>query len=258
MQYDSDHTTLISTGGTTNNGVATNIFFDMSMSSVNTTDTLTPKIEIRPIGTAFTGVATHAGSAVPFSGTPVTGSVAVTGLQAGGAYHWQAWITNSSGDSGKVSYGGNADPDGIDIILGTSISLRIDSTYNRDGTPGNNSVSFGIVDPRQSPFVIDTATERHAVQLTVVSDANWSLSTKANGNLLNSSTGRSIAIGNLRWREHGSADTWVAFQTSPYAIFSNQTPTTGTTIRHNYRLTIGWTVRPGSYGTTLAYTLSSP
>jgi len=34
-------------------------------------------------------------------------SVAVTGLTAGTSYHWQAWVTDSGGDSTKVSYGGN-------------------------------------------------------------------------------------------------------------------------------------------------------
>jgi hypothetical protein len=230
----------------------------MSMTSPNATDTLTPRIEIRPIGTVFTGVATHSGSAVSYSGTPVAGSVAVTGLDAGGSYHWQAWTSNVSGNGAVVSYGENADPDDIDIMLGSSISLSIDSTYNRDGTPGSDSVDFGSTAPTQSPFIIDNDPGRHAVQLTVISDSIWSLRAQASGNLIDGATGRSIAISQLRWREHASLNTWVSFTATPYTILSGQAPTAGTTLRHNYRLTIGWTNRPGNYGTALTYTLASP
>lgn len=105
-QYASDGTTAISSGSYAG---GTTAVFKFSMSSANVTDSLTPEIEIQPLGTAFAGSATNTGTAVAYSGTPVTASVNVTGLTGGTQYHWQARISNTVGGSSWVEMGGSPD-----------------------------------------------------------------------------------------------------------------------------------------------------
>ncbi len=103
-QLASNGTTKIANGSWTSSGVSTNIVFQFSMSSPNSTDTLTPEIEIEPNGTAFTGTPNYTGTAVSYSGTAVTGIVDVTGLSNCAGYHWQAFVKNSSGLSNPVVF----------------------------------------------------------------------------------------------------------------------------------------------------------
>ena len=105
-QYKSDGTTTISSGAFTGESTVTLKF---SMSSTNTSDSLTPQLEVRENGTAFTNAVTNSGSAVTYSGSAVTGTVTVTGLTSGTTYHWQARINNSAGAGSWVSMGGNPD-----------------------------------------------------------------------------------------------------------------------------------------------------
>jgi hypothetical protein len=73
-------------------------------------DTLTPQVEIKPVGTAFNGAGLSTGSAVASTGTPVQGAVTVTGLANGTQYHWRARTRDAAGQtSGWVSFGGNAE-----------------------------------------------------------------------------------------------------------------------------------------------------
>ena len=112
-QYKSDGITTITTGNWINE---TSVELKFNMSSSNPVDQLTPKVEIQEEDTAFTDIATHTGTAVNFSGTPVTGTVQVTGLTPGKTYHWQASVHNASGvDSVWLAMGGNPDF-GVDAI----------------------------------------------------------------------------------------------------------------------------------------------
>jgi hypothetical protein len=73
-------------------------------------DTLTPEVEIKPLGTAFTGADLRTGAAVASTGAPVQGVVAVTGLSNGSQYHWRARTRDAAGEtSGWVSFGGNGE-----------------------------------------------------------------------------------------------------------------------------------------------------
>lgn len=104
-QYQSDGTTVIASGDTTSQTTAV---FKFTMSSANASDSLIPQVEVQPIGTSFTNIASSTGNAVTYSGSPVTGTVTVTGLTPG-SYHWQGGITNSVGTSTMVTMGGNPD-----------------------------------------------------------------------------------------------------------------------------------------------------
>ena len=69
-----------------------------------------PQVEIKPVGTAFTGAGLSTGSAVASTGAPVQGAVTVTGLANGTQYHWRARTRDAAGQtSGWVSFGGNAE-----------------------------------------------------------------------------------------------------------------------------------------------------
>jgi hypothetical protein len=66
IQFGGDHMTAISTGAYTTDGISTNIYLDGHVGSSDTTETFTPKIELRDINTAFTNGATHTGTAVQY------------------------------------------------------------------------------------------------------------------------------------------------------------------------------------------------
>ncbi len=96
-QFKANGTTVIANQAWTTDGITTNIVFQFSMTSPNSTDTLTPEIELEPNGTAFTGTPNYTGTAVAYSGTAVTGVVDVSGLTNCQTYHWEAFIGNSTG-----------------------------------------------------------------------------------------------------------------------------------------------------------------
>jgi len=104
-QYKSDGTTSITTGDWSGSSVV----LKFNMSSSNSTDSLSPQVEVREVGTDFTNSVTNSGDAVAYSGSAVTGTVTITGLTTGTTYHWQARISNSAGQGSWVSYGGNVE-----------------------------------------------------------------------------------------------------------------------------------------------------
>ena len=105
-QFRTDGTAL-AVGAWTNQ---TSIVLKFTMVDATPADTLTPEVEIKPVGTAFTGAGLQAGTAVASTGAPVEGVVSVTGLTNGSAYHWRARTRDAAGQtSGWVSAGGNAE-----------------------------------------------------------------------------------------------------------------------------------------------------
>ena len=105
-QYKSDGSTSLHTGETTGEN---SVVLKFKMSSPNSSDSLTPQVELRAVGENFGNTVTHSGNAVSYAGSPVTGTVTVTGLGAGKNYHWQARVSNAAGGSSWVSYGGNSE-----------------------------------------------------------------------------------------------------------------------------------------------------
>ncbi|PJC30045.1 hypothetical protein CO052_00090, partial [Candidatus Saccharibacteria bacterium CG_4_9_14_0_2_um_filter_41_9] len=64
VQFDSDHETIIATGGSTTN---TSVYLNFSTAAMASTEDITPKVEVRDIGTSFTGTATHTGDIFNYS-----------------------------------------------------------------------------------------------------------------------------------------------------------------------------------------------
>lgn len=133
-QYMSDGTTTITTGSNTNE---TTVIMKFDMDDGDASDTLTPKVEIQEVGTAFTDTATDTGTGVSYSGTTVTGSVTVTGLTDLADYHWQAQTCDSTSNcSSWVSYGGNAESI-------TDFSLLLNQSPNAPTSLGSSSFVGG-------------------------------------------------------------------------------------------------------------------
>ena len=126
-QFKADGTTALPVGAWTNQ---TTVVLRFTMTDASRTDSLVPEIEIKPVATAFNGTGLRAGTPVASTGAPVPGSVTVTGLSNGLAYHWRARVRDSTGQvSGWASFGGNAETSG-DVSVDTAApsgSVNIDS-----------------------------------------------------------------------------------------------------------------------------------
>jgi len=109
-------------------GGQTEIYFRMDMEGGLTGILYYPQVEIKPAGIDFecgnlspspcavTAGFFSEGDGVLYGGAPVQGWVNINGID-GEVYHWQARVKNSSGASDWVSFGGNSDPNDIDIYL---------------------------------------------------------------------------------------------------------------------------------------------
>jgi hypothetical protein len=104
-QYKTDGITSITSNTYTGE---TTVVLKFAMSSTNSSDSLTPQVEIQHQGTAFTNIPNYTGSAVSYSGTSVIGTVTIPNM-GGGNYHWQARVVNSAGQSAWVAMGANPD-----------------------------------------------------------------------------------------------------------------------------------------------------
>jgi len=102
---------------TTGNGIGgqLDIYFRMDMEGGLIGELYYPQIEIKPIGAAFDGIFTE-GTGILYNGTAVQGWANIT-AEDGTSYHWRARIRNSSGISNWVSFGGNSDPNDIDLYV---------------------------------------------------------------------------------------------------------------------------------------------
>lgn len=133
-QYRNDGTTAIAVGNKTADGVTSNLVFKASMSGLNPS-TLCLQIENAAVGTAFTGAVTAeetGGNCESYTGTPVVGSVTITGLIANTGYHWRARVRNNgTGETGSwVAFGANPSGDG-----------------STDGSPANNDYYIDATAP---------------------------------------------------------------------------------------------------------------
>lgn len=130
LQYASDGTTSITTGGSTTD---TTLVFKSTMTDGDTSDSLTAEIEVRPLGTSFTSVPTATSSAVAYSGSGVTSSITLSsGLVAGTSYHWQSRVCDENQCSAWVSYGSNAESV-ADFIISQSAAVSSNSTETVSG-----------------------------------------------------------------------------------------------------------------------------
>lgn len=106
-QYKSNGIVAISTGADTDEA---SIIATFQVLDGDGSDTITPQVEIQPVGTVFNDFATHTGTPVAYSGSLVTASVTLDGLAENESYHWQARACDAGGQcSAWTSYGNNAE-----------------------------------------------------------------------------------------------------------------------------------------------------
>lgn len=151
-QYKSDGSTIISVAGGTNE---TTLIFKANMSASQNYN-LAPQVEVSPVATAFDGIGgdVYEGSAVAFSGTPVLGSVTVTGLTVGTSYHWRARIKNTTTgtDFGSwVAFGNNPAGDGTGDGSPANADFYIDQ-----GGPVISNVTAGNITDTSAQITWDT------------------------------------------------------------------------------------------------------
>ncbi|HEX9485986.1 MAG TPA: hypothetical protein VF976_02885, partial [Gemmatimonadales bacterium] len=101
-QLRSDSLTAVPLGGSTDQST---VVLRGVLSDPDPADSLRLEVEVQPLGTAFTGLATATGERVA-DGQP--GFVAVPGLANNTAYHWQARTRDQTGRAGDwTAFGGN-------------------------------------------------------------------------------------------------------------------------------------------------------
>lgn len=117
-QFESDGVTAIATGANTTSGGAVPAKLTFDVSDQDASQTLTPWVEVRPSGAAFSAACGASIAGVTFSGASVSAptastaygaSVDVSGLADGG-YHWRACAVDQSGAAGSWTARGS-DPD---------------------------------------------------------------------------------------------------------------------------------------------------
>src|SRR5205085_1241512 len=103
-QFQSDGNTVIPVGGT---APGRSVIFKATVTDPNPGDELRLEVEVKPVGTAFTGVVTGTGPTVA-SGAVATAAVA--GLGDNTAYHWRARaVDQTSRASAWLAFGNNAE-----------------------------------------------------------------------------------------------------------------------------------------------------
>jgi len=106
-QLRTDSVTSVPVGGSTDQ---VGIVLRSVVSDPDLTDTLRLEVEVQPVGTPFTGVATAASGPLP-AGVPAF--VVVAGLANNTAYHWQArTVDQTERASAWTAFGANAETDG--------------------------------------------------------------------------------------------------------------------------------------------------
>jgi hypothetical protein len=116
-QFKLDAATAIALGGTTNE---TGVVLKATVSDPDG-DSVMIEVEVKPVGSVFTGVASGSSALVP-SGS--TAQATVGGLVSVTSYHWQARAVDSMGNtSAWVDFGSNGDappPAGTDFTVNTA------------------------------------------------------------------------------------------------------------------------------------------
>lgn len=136
QQYKSD-LSLLATGGTVTDGI---VYFQSAVADPDG-DNVKLQIELRPIGSSFTGTMTHE-SALVSSGS--TASVQASGLS--GDYHWQARTVDAlGGASAWVPFGGNPD-----FTAGSSGGGGGGPTSGREGENGDQNPCQSSVPGRRA------------------------------------------------------------------------------------------------------------
>jgi hypothetical protein len=169
-QFKLDGTTAIGIGASTDEG---GFVAKMQVRDGNDTDTLTAEVEIRPLGTTFSNLATHTGNPVAYTGSLVNAQVTVDSLADNTSYHWQARVCDATAlCSSWVSFGNNPESE-ADFTISTNAPPNLptipESSFYINGQLTNNlqpTLGFVLSDPNN----LDTV--RYRIQIDTNPDFN--------------------------------------------------------------------------------------
>ncbi len=159
LSQQSDNSSLAE-GKTTNKSTIT---FTFTVQSSATTGSLTPEVELEPVGTAFTGQPTYTGHAVNATGGSLHFSVATSTLKDGG-YHWQVRDSAGSQHSSWAIFGGDASAMAFTVSTAVSAAPTVSSI-------GGVAIANPTTVTSNQPAIVGTATPGATITIAIGPDA---------------------------------------------------------------------------------------
>ena len=145
-QLRSDSLTVVPLGGSTDQST---IVLRGLLADPDPTDSLRLEVEVRPVGTAFTGTPTQTGGRVA---NGQNGFVAVPGLLNNTAYHWQARTADQTGRaSGWIAFGGNGES-AADFSTSVPVPPNAPTNLAQFQSDGTTPIAVGGTAPSRLVF----------------------------------------------------------------------------------------------------------
>jgi hypothetical protein len=152
-QFKMDQITQLAVGAPTAEG---QFIIAGNLVDPDPTEQLTLQVEIRPLGTPFTNMLTHAQAIALSNPRNCTnnavdcGKITISGLSRSVEYHWQARVKdNNGGFSNWVSFGENTEAERDILLSGLPVSVLIESGNSQTGVVFNtltSSLAVKVVD----------------------------------------------------------------------------------------------------------------
>jgi hypothetical protein len=242
-QRQADGITAITLGGT---ATSSTVVFRATVTDPDPGQTVRLRVEVKPVGTAFTGT-TSCQSALVASGTAT--SCAVTGLALGTSYHWRLRAVDSKGAaSAWASYATNAET-AADFKVTTTVnqSPSVPISRGQRQADGTTAISLGGTATSSTVVFRGTVSDPNAGQTVRLQVEVKPVGTSFTGTvscesaLVSSGTAASCSVGSLangtsyHWRtrskdSQAATSAWASYATNTeseadFVVNTNQSPT---------------------------------
>jgi hypothetical protein len=223
-QRQANGVTPIGLGGTANSGT---VVLLGTVTDPDANQAVRLQIEVRPLGTAFTGTVSCE-SALVASGT--ASSCAVSGLTAGTSYHWRLRAVDSLGAAGRwVSYATNAETAADFVVNRRPPAPTARGQHQADGTTpiplGGTATSTtvvfrGIVSDPDAGQRVRLQIEVKPLATAFTGAVSCQSALVASGTAVTCAPSSLIAGTSYRWRartvdSRGSASAWASYGPNP-------------------------------------------
>lgn len=136
---------------------------------------LTPEVEVRPVGSSFTGEATHTGDTVSAGGSNLTPSVTVENLE-NGQYQWQARVKVGEQTSEWIVFGDVGATTPAFIIEAAATTAQATAIQSVSGVTAANPTNITTANP-----VFTGSSEPNASITVTVADKSFKGTANASG-----------------------------------------------------------------------------
>lgn len=136
---------------------------------------VTPEAEVRPMGTAFTGEATHTGSEVSANGSNLNPGVTVENLE-NGQYHWQVRVKVGEQSSEWIAYGDSAATTPSFIVEASAAAAAATAVQSVSGVAVANPTNVTSANP-----VFTGTSEPNATITVSIGDKSFKGTASASG-----------------------------------------------------------------------------